>query len=46
MDDEEKIILETFGRIIPKLSDLQRARLLGIGQGIEIKIESDERRPA
>ncbi|BCK01443.1 hypothetical protein [Anaerocolumna chitinilytica] len=43
MSETEKKILETFQRVIPNLNEIQKARLLGIGEGMEIKAEQQER---
>ncbi len=34
MSETEKKILETFGQIIPKLSELEREKLLSFGEGM------------
>ncbi len=43
MTASEKTILDTFQRVIPTLTELQKARLLGIGEGMEIKAEQQKR---
>lgn len=44
MSEKEKKILETFGRIIPKLSESDKSYLLGLGEGMAIKTEQETRR--
>lgn len=39
MSDKEKQILETFGRVIPDLSEIEKERLLAFGEGIAFKNE-------
>ena len=36
MTDKEKQILDTFGKIIPKLSESNKKYLLGLGEGMVI----------
>ena len=43
MTETEKKILQTFARVIPKLTESQKNRILGIGEGMEIKAEQQER---
>ena len=43
MSEKEKKILETFGRIIPKLSESDKSYLLGLGEGMAIKTEQETR---
>lgn len=35
MSEKEKNILKTLERVLPELSDLEKGRLLGYGEGIE-----------
>lgn len=39
MSEKEKQILKTFEMIIPKLSEAQKERLLGFGEGMVFKME-------
>ncbi len=39
MQEREKKILENFAEIIPKLSEADKSYLLGLGEGMLIKIE-------
>lgn len=39
MLEKEKKIIETFSQIIPKLSESDKSYLLGLGEGIAIKVE-------
>lgn len=44
MSETEKKILETFGQIIPTLSELEREKLLSFGEGMAfMKQKSEER---
>jgi hypothetical protein len=42
MSVDEKKILETFAKVIPKLTERQKERLLWIGEGIALKTEQQE----
>lgn len=44
MSEREKQIMETFAFIIPKLSESDKSYLLGLGEGIAIKVESQEKK--
>lgn len=44
MLDREKQIIETFAVIIPKLSESDKSYLLGLGEGMAIKTESQEKK--
>nr|WP_308743506.1 hypothetical protein [uncultured Anaerocolumna sp.] len=46
MTAEEKKIIETFARIIPKLNEREKDRLLWIGEGISLKTEEKEKQTA
>lgn len=37
MSETEKKILKTFEKVIPKLSEAQKERLLGFGEGMVLK---------
>ena len=39
MSEKEKKILDTFGKVIPKLSDLEKEKLLAFGEGMAFKAE-------
>lgn len=39
MSEKEKKILETFGKVIPDLSEMEKERLLAFGEGIAFKSE-------
>jgi hypothetical protein len=34
MSEREKQILETFGKVIPKLSEMEKEKLLSFGEGM------------
>lgn len=38
MSEKEKQILETFGRVVPELSELEKERLLAFGEGLAFKV--------
>ena len=42
MTDKEKKILETFSAIIPKLSESDKSYLIGLGEGMAIKVKAAE----
>lgn len=42
MSEKDKKIMETFGKVIPKLSDLEKEKLLAFGEGMAFK--SDQQR--
>ena len=53
MTEKEKKIFETFGQVIPKLSESDKSYLLGLGEGMAIKTaqvekphDTEERLPA
>jgi hypothetical protein len=46
MSEAEKKILETFEKVIPKLDEMQKERLLGFGEGMAFKIEEQEKKTA
>lgn len=43
MSEKEKKILETLGQIIPKLSESDKSYLLGLGEGMAINVEKQEK---
>ena len=40
MSERESKILETFEKVLPSLSELERERLLAFGEGMAFKAES------
>lgn len=42
MSEREKQIIETFALIIPKLSESDKGYLLGLGEGMAMKVEEKE----
>lgn len=42
MSEKEQKIMETFGKVIPKLSESDKSYLLGLGEGMSIKIRIAE----
>ena len=44
MSEREKQSIETFALIIPKLSESDKSYLLGLGEGMAIKVESQEKK--
>lgn len=43
---DEKKILETFAKVIPKLNEREKERLLWFGEGMAIKTEKEEKKTA
>lgn len=43
MTEKEKKIFETFGQLIPKLSESDKSYLLGLGEGMAIKLGMAEK---
>lgn len=43
MSEKEKRIIETFALIIPKLSESDKSYLLGLGEGMAIKANMQEK---
>lgn len=41
MTDREKQIIETFAVIVPLLSEIDKSYLLGLGEGMAIKVRGD-----
>ena len=39
MSEKEKEILKTFEKVIPKLNEAQKERVLGFGEGMAFKME-------
>lgn len=44
MSEREKQIIENFAFIIPKLSENDKSYLLGLGEGMAIKVESQRKK--
>ncbi len=44
MSEKEKAILETFQKTIPKMSELDKERLLAFGEGMAFKSELQEKK--
>lgn len=42
MSEKEKQILETFGKLIPKLAESDKSYLLGLGEGMAIAHQKQE----
>ena len=42
MSEKEKQILETFGKLIPKLAESDKSYLLGLGEGMAIVHQKQE----
>lgn len=42
MSEREKQIIETFALIIPKLSENDKSYLLGLGEGMAIKVDAQK----
>lgn len=42
MSEKEKQIIKTFAVIIPKLSESDKSYLLGLGEGMAIKIDTQK----
>ena len=42
MSEKEKKIMQTFARLIPKLSTSDKSYLLGLGEGMALKLEKQE----
>lgn len=42
VSEKDKKIMETFGRIIPQLSDLEKEKLLAFGEGMAFKADQQQ----
>lgn len=42
MTEKQKQIIQTFSRVIPRMTEMEQERLLGYGEGIACKIEKME----
>lgn len=40
MSEKDKKIMETFGKVVPNLSELDKEKLLAFGEGVAIMAES------
>ncbi|MCI8811578.1 MAG: hypothetical protein HFF84_16105 [Oscillibacter sp.] len=45
MSEKEKKILDTFGKTIPKLSDLEKEKLLAFGEGMAFVTDREKAQP-
>lgn len=45
MSEKEKKILETFGKVIPLLTELEKEKLLSFGEGMAFKAEKQREQP-
>lgn len=43
MSEDAKKILETFGKVIPEMTELEREKLLSFGEGIAFKTEQQKK---
>lgn len=43
MSEKEKQILETFNKVIPCLSDLEKEKLLAFGEGLGFAVGTDRK---
>lgn len=39
MSDKDKRIMETFGKVVPNLSELDKEKLLAFGEGVALMAE-------
>ncbi len=46
MSEKQKQILDTFDRVIPYLSDLEKEKLLAFGEGLGFAVKPDQEKPA
>lgn len=44
LQEKERKIIETFGKVVSKLSEKDKSFLLGLGEGMSIKVELEEKR--
>lgn len=44
MSEKEKQIIETFSNVMPKLSEKDKSYLLGLGEGMAIKVADEEKK--
>lgn len=42
MSEKEKQIMETFGKVLPGLSELEKEKLLSFGEGMAFRAASDK----
>lgn len=43
MSEKEKEILDTFGRILPELTEMEKEKLLSFGEGMAFKAEQQKK---
>lgn len=46
MSEKDKQILETFQKVVPKLSDLDKEKLLSFGEGMAFKTDKQKKKPS
>ena len=46
MSEKEKQILETFGKTIPKLNEMEKEKLLAFGEGMAFMAEQKQKEAA
>lgn len=44
MSEKDKKIMDTFGRIIPELSELEKEKLLAFGEGMAFKADQQRQK--
>lgn len=44
LQEKERKIIETFGKVVSKLSEKDKSFLLGLGEGMSVKIELEEKK--
>ena len=44
MSEKEKQILETFGKVLPELNEVEKEKLLSFGEGMAFKAAADKER--
>ena len=44
LQEKERKIIETFGKVVSKLSEKDKSFLLGLGEGMNIKVELEEKK--
>ena len=44
MSEREKQIIKTFALILPKLSESDKSYLLGLGEGLAIKVDAEKQK--
>ena len=46
MSDKDKKIMDTFGKVIPELTETEKERLLAFGEGMAFKAEQQKKERA